>query len=110
MKRLINPSQVPPGDRWRGWVRTGRFLIKSKTFTDFRQAMAWVGRVARLAEKLGHHPDIEIRWNRVRLRLTTHDAGGLTQKDWDWAENEVAQLGGPKARELKKTRTRVQSF
>jgi 4a-hydroxytetrahydrobiopterin dehydratase len=47
--------------------------------------MRFVNRVGELAEQAGHHPDIDIRYNRVRLALTTHDAGGLTQKDFDLA-------------------------
>ena len=55
-------------------------------FPDFDSAMVWVNRVAALAGRRNHHPDIEIRWNRVTLRLTTHEAGGLTEQDWSWAE------------------------
>jgi 4a-hydroxytetrahydrobiopterin dehydratase len=47
--------------------------------------MKFVNAVARLAERLQHHPDIDIRWNRVTLRLTTHDAGGLTRMDYELA-------------------------
>ena len=53
-----------------------------KTFPD---AIAFVNNVADLAEGAGHHPDIDIRYNRVRLALVTHDAGGLTSKDFDLA-------------------------
>ena len=47
--------------------------------------MKFVNRVAKLAERAGHHPDIDIRWNKVTLALTTHDAGGLTEKDFKLA-------------------------
>lgn len=47
--------------------------------------MAFVNRVAALAEEANHHPDIDIRWNKVRLTLTTHSAGGLTTKDFELA-------------------------
>jgi len=56
--------------------------------------MAWVGRVATLSERLDHHPDIHIRWNRVTLRLTTHEAEGLTAKDWRWVDAEDELWGG----------------
>jgi 4a-hydroxytetrahydrobiopterin dehydratase len=48
-------------------------------------SLAFVNKVGELAEKAGHHPDIDIRYNRVRLALVTHDAGGLTAKDFDLA-------------------------
>jgi 4a-hydroxytetrahydrobiopterin dehydratase len=54
-------------------------------FEDFPAAMKFVDAVAELAEQAWHHPDIDIRWNKVTLALTTHDAGGLTQKDFDLA-------------------------
>jgi 4a-hydroxytetrahydrobiopterin dehydratase len=56
-------------------------LIREWTFKDFIQAMAFVNRVATLAEAAGHHPDIDIRYNHVVLGLVSHDAGGLTQRD-----------------------------
>ena len=67
------------------WRRDGDWLEKAATFKDFREAMAFVNRVAELAEERNHHPDISISWNRVTLRLTTHDRGGLTDRDFDLA-------------------------
>jgi 4a-hydroxytetrahydrobiopterin dehydratase len=64
-----------------GWRRRGSVLSRTYTFEDFLQAMKFVQGVARAAERAGHHPDIDIRWNRVTLALTTHDAGGLTELD-----------------------------
>ena len=61
-------------------------LIQTTTFTDFKQAMNFVNHVAELAENAGHHPDIDIRYNRVRLALVTHDAGGITQNDISLAQ------------------------
>ena len=60
-------------------------LVQTSTFEDFKQAMMFVTDVAELAEKAGHHPDIDIRYNRVRLALVTHDEGGLTSKDFELA-------------------------
>ena len=54
-------------------------------FEDFLAAMRFVNKVAELAESAGHHPDIDIRYSKVRLALVTHDAGGLTSKDFDLA-------------------------
>ena len=56
-------------------------IVQNTAFADFKQAMHFVNQVAELAENAGHHPDIDIRYNRVRLALVTHDAGGITQND-----------------------------
>src|ERR1019366_283421 len=60
-------------------------LVRTFSFADFRAAMGVVNQVAELAEAAGHHPDIDIRYNKVRLGLVSHDAGGLTAKDFDLA-------------------------
>lgn len=76
-----------------GWARAGKVIRRSYEFADFVQAMAFVNAVARLAERANHHPDIDIRWNRVGLALTTHDAGGLTDQDFALARQCDAQAG-----------------
>jgi 4a-hydroxytetrahydrobiopterin dehydratase len=63
------------------WTLKNGELIQERTFKDFVASMAFVNNVAQLAEAAGHHPDIDIRYNRVRLVLVTHDAGGITQND-----------------------------
>lgn len=68
-----------------GWKIEERVLVKTFKFKDFRAALHFVNRVGNIAEEAGHHPDIDIRYNSVRLSLTTHDAGGLTGKDFDLA-------------------------
>lgn len=68
-----------------GWARAGAAIRREYRFTDFREALAFVNRVGGLAEAAGHHPDIDIRYDTVTLALTTHDAGGLTAKDFDLA-------------------------
>jgi 4a-hydroxytetrahydrobiopterin dehydratase len=60
-------------------------LVRTFSFADFLAALAFVNHIGELAESAGHHPDIDIRYNRVRLALVTHDAGGLTAKDFDLA-------------------------
>ena len=61
----------------------GRAISRELTFTDFRAAVAFVDQVAELAEAANHHPDILLHgWNKVRLTLSTHSAGGLTQADF----------------------------
>lgn len=69
------------------WRRTGPAIRRTYEFADFPGALRFVNAVARLAEKANHHPDIDIRWNRVTLALSTHDAGGLTAKDFALARN-----------------------
>ena len=68
------------------WQLVGGELVRTFSFEDFRAALAFVNQVGELAEAAGHHPDIDIRYNRVRLALVTHDAGGLTKNDFDLAE------------------------
>jgi 4a-hydroxytetrahydrobiopterin dehydratase len=67
------------------WRREGDELVKVARRGDFVGALAFVNAVGALAESANHHPDIDIRWNTVTLRLTTHDAGGLTARDVDLA-------------------------
>ena len=68
------------------WEREGEALVRDLKFDDFAQAMAYVNRVADLAEEVNHHPDILVHgWNRVRLTLTTHSAGTLTDNDYEMA-------------------------
>ena len=64
------------------WLKRGKTITRTFVFKDFPAAIKFVNAVARLAEKAWHHPDIDIRWNKVTLTLTTHDAGGLTEKDF----------------------------
>jgi 4a-hydroxytetrahydrobiopterin dehydratase len=67
------------------WKLEGEEIVREFTFADFVAAMAFVNRVAEQAEKAGHHPDIDIRYNKVRLALVTHDKGGLTEQDMQLA-------------------------
>jgi 4a-hydroxytetrahydrobiopterin dehydratase len=68
------------------WTVEGRGLQREVTLEDFKAALALVNRIGALAEEAGHHPDIEIRYNLVKLTLVTHDAGGVTTKDVEIAE------------------------
>ena len=67
------------------WNLEGGMLVRHCEFDNFVEAMHFVNNVAELAEGAGHHPDIDIRYNRVRLALVSHDAGGLTERDFDLA-------------------------
>jgi len=68
-----------------GWSLEKDELVRQFQFPDFLGSIAFVNGVAQLAEAAGHHPDIDIRYNKVRLALTTHDAGGISSKDFDLA-------------------------
>src|SRR5271157_1851080 len=69
-----------------GWSRGQNEIRKTWVFKDFVRAVAFVNSVAIIAENLNHHPDIDIRWNKVVLTLTTHSAGGLTPLDFTLAK------------------------
>ena len=64
------------------WKLQGTAIARAFQFKDFPAAIKFVDAVAELAEQAWHHPDIDIRWNKVTLTLATHDAGGLTKKDF----------------------------
>jgi 4a-hydroxytetrahydrobiopterin dehydratase len=68
-----------------GWTREGKEIRKTFDLKDFARSMGFVASVALLAEKANHHPDIDIRWSRVSLTLSTHSSGGLTEKDFSLA-------------------------
>jgi 4a-hydroxytetrahydrobiopterin dehydratase len=75
-----------PGEDMSEWRQEGEALVRDLKFKDFAEAMSYVNRVADLAEEVNHHPDILVHgWNNVRLTLTTHSAGGLTENDYDMA-------------------------
>ena len=76
------------------WKLKDGKLIREWTFKDFLEAMAFVNRVATLAEAAGHHPDIDIRYNQVLLGLVSHDAGGITTRDISMASRIDTELSG----------------
>ena len=69
-----------------GWRREGDALARDFVFADFSAAFAFMTRVALLAERQDHHPDWSNAWNRVAIRLSSHDAGGITLRDFRLAE------------------------
>jgi 4a-hydroxytetrahydrobiopterin dehydratase len=86
MADLLNPDALQHAlDRLDGWEGTTEGIERHYRFPDFAAAMRFVNRVAELAEELNHHPDIDVRWNTVRLGLVSHSAGGVTQADLDLA-------------------------
>lgn len=68
------------------WKLNGETITRTFVLKDFSQSIGFVTRVAMLAEVADHHPDIDIRWNKVIIALSTHDEGGLTEKDTALAE------------------------
>lgn len=82
MSKLTAPQIKSALEDISGWKRKGDSIVRTYEFKDFVVAVKFVNAVAKLAEKAAHHPDIDIRWNKVSLLLTTHDAGGLTEKDF----------------------------
>jgi 4a-hydroxytetrahydrobiopterin dehydratase len=70
----------------RGWTRANNEIVKTFELPDFPSAVMFVAAVGQLAQTADHHPDIDIRYRKVTLTLSTHSAGGLTAKDFDLAE------------------------
>jgi 4a-hydroxytetrahydrobiopterin dehydratase len=82
-----------------GWSRKGDVLTRTYAFRNFLQSLEFVNRVAALAESANHHPDIDIRYSKVTLTLSTHDAGGITSNDVNLARaidhtDESVEEGG----------------
>jgi 4a-hydroxytetrahydrobiopterin dehydratase len=80
---VLSPADVDDAlkEQHLSWTREGDVLVTSVKLRDFAAALEFVNAVGAAAEAANHHPDIDIRWNTVRLALTTHDSGGLTKFD-----------------------------
>lgn len=92
--RLSDAEVVTRLEGLPGWSRVGETIAKSFTFAGFPDAVAFVTRLVEPAERLEHHPDIDLRYNRVNVSLSTHDQGGLTAFDFALAaEIEKAARG-----------------
>ena len=79
-----------------GWAREGDVIVKTYELPSFPAAITFVGEIAERAEAADHHPDLDIRYRRVRVALSTHDAGGITEKDVELATEieSIAPSGG----------------
>src|SRR5262245_3833300 len=75
------------------WERQGDSIARTFKFRDFAEAMAFVVRVAMLAEKRDHHPDVELGWGRARIVWWTHDVGGITRLDLEQSEATEQLIG-----------------
>jgi 4a-hydroxytetrahydrobiopterin dehydratase len=86
MSRLLDGEEIARQlQELPDWKQDGDQIVADFEFSDFGAAMVFVNRTAEQAEEANHHPDIDIRWNKVHLALTSHDAGGLTQQDIELA-------------------------
>jgi 4a-hydroxytetrahydrobiopterin dehydratase len=91
---LLSEDRIDEGLRGTPWRREGGAVVLDRAFADFRAAMTWVDAVAELAERANHHPDILVHdYNEVRLTLSTHSEGGITEADVELAA-DIAALGG----------------
>lgn len=87
MTELLSGSEISERLDGSEWTREGHEIVREWKFDDFAAAMAFVNRVAEVAEEANHHPDILLHgWNKVRLSLTNHSAGGLTDADFQMAD------------------------
>ncbi len=79
-----------------GWSREGQSIVRDLRFPGFPEAVAFVVRLSFAAEAANHHPDLDVRYNRVRVALSTHSEGGITAKDIDLARtiSELAPQAG----------------
>ncbi|MGI6873397.1 4a-hydroxytetrahydrobiopterin dehydratase [Amycolatopsis sp. 3B14] len=95
MAALLTPAAVESAlARLPGWIADSTGLERTMSFGTFPLAIEAVNRVAEVAEKMNHHPDIDIRWRTVRSRLTTHTTGGITTQDVELAEALQILLDG----------------
>ena len=79
---LVPAEIIAQAEQLPDWTATEQSLTRKYTFKDFRAAIAFVNKVADIAESQGHHPDIFISYNNVTLTLATHKVGGVTRKDF----------------------------
>jgi 4a-hydroxytetrahydrobiopterin dehydratase len=93
----MSPAQIEAAIKsFPDWSEIGDAIQRTYQFKDFVESMKFVNKVAEAAESTQHHPDILIRWNKVTLTLSTHDAGGITQKDFDLAAKCDGFIPAPK--------------
>jgi 4a-hydroxytetrahydrobiopterin dehydratase len=91
---LLNEAEVRKNlESLPGWKLTGKAIERKLEFPDFKAAMKFVNAVAEAAEAANHHPDITINYNKVSFVLTSHDSGGITQRDIKMA-GKISQLSG----------------
>ena len=83
---LLDETQVAEAlARLEGWTRTGDEITRSVELADFKGSVEFVNRLLPIAERMNHHPDLEISWNTVLVKISTHSEGGLTAADFELA-------------------------
>ncbi len=85
MTRLSEEEIKSSLKKAKDWKLRGREIKKTYSFDDFNESISFVNKVALLAEEADHHPDILIQYDKVTLTLSTHDEGGLTERDFNLA-------------------------
>ena len=93
MTSLLSDAEIQKrANQLEGWLVEGKELRTTRQFKNFIEAISFVNKIVEPAEAAGHHPDLAISYNKVTITLTTHDAGGLTSKDFDLAV-AISKLG-----------------
>lgn len=88
---MARPARLPDHDitarlaALPGWTRDGNAMTRTFTFAGFPEAVAFIDRLVEPAERMEHHPDVDLRYNKVTVTLSTHDQGGLTSYDFELA-------------------------
>ncbi len=77
-----------PSKEWK--IVGGHHLSREYEFPDFRSALEFVNRIGQMSDEVNHHPDVYLTWGKVRLDVWTHTAGGITDRDYDWARRAEA--------------------
>ena len=90
-KKLSAEELVEKLSEVNSWERRGEKIYKRFNFENFAESLDFINKVGAIAEKQDHHPDITFGWGYAEFEITTHDAGGLTQKDFDLAR-EIEKL------------------
>ena len=85
MSKLLSDDAIESGIS-DGWAHEGDEIVRTYEFDSYLEGVGFASAAAGLAEEAFHHPELTINWREVEVRLTTHDAGGITQKDLDLAE------------------------
>ncbi len=95
MVRLLSEKEIAEAlAKLDGWAYKGGFLVKRFDFEEFMEGIEFIERVARVAEALDHHPDFEVRYTMVVLKIQTHTDGGVTKKDVRLA-GDIDSMGAP---------------
>jgi 4a-hydroxytetrahydrobiopterin dehydratase len=91
---LLKPSEIKSSLRLvPHWEKKGKTISRTFEFKDFAESLRFVNEAGKIAEKLWHHPDIFVSWNKVTLTLTTHSEGGLTESDFEAAREFDKKFG-----------------